>query len=53
MTFGLGTALELMIFRNGDFVGGFSGTVVGKPDLFGWDFNAISYPGRHAGLGDR
>jgi ABC-type branched-subunit amino acid transport system ATPase component/branched-subunit amino acid ABC-type transport system permease component len=48
VTLGLGTALELMIFRNGDFVGGFSGTAVGKPDLFGWDFNAITHPGRYA-----
>ena len=31
-----------------DAVGGFSGTVVGKPHLFGWDFNAISHPGRYA-----
>jgi sulfate-transporting ATPase len=48
VTLGLGTALELMIFRNGDFVGGFSGTAVGKPHLFGWDFNAIAHPGRYA-----
>ncbi len=48
VTLGLGTALELMIYRNGDLVGGFSGTVVGRPHLFGWDFNAISHPGRYA-----
>ena len=28
--------------------GGFAGTVVGKPSLFGWDFNAIAHPGRYA-----
>jgi sulfate-transporting ATPase len=48
VTLGLGTALELMIYRNGSLVGGFSGTVVGRPHLFGWDFNAISHPGRYA-----
>jgi ABC-type branched-subunit amino acid transport system ATPase component/ABC-type branched-subunit amino acid transport system permease subunit len=48
VTLGLGTGIELMIFNNGDFVGGFAGTVVGKPHLFGWDFNAISHPGRYA-----
>lgn len=48
VTLGLGTGIELMIFQNGDFVGGFAGTKVGKPSLFGWDFNAIKYPGRYA-----
>ncbi|MCC6437520.1 MAG: ATP-binding cassette domain-containing protein [Acidimicrobiales bacterium] len=48
VTLGLGTGIELMIFQNGDFVGGFAGTKVGKPSLFGWDFNAITYPGRYA-----
>jgi sulfate-transporting ATPase len=48
VTLGLGTGIELMIFNNGDFVGGFAGTVVGRPSIFGWDFNAISYPGRYA-----
>ena len=48
VTLGLGTAIELMIFQNGRFVGGFAGTKIGKPHLFGWDFNAISHPGRYA-----
>lgn len=34
--------VELMVFQNGDFAGGFAGTKVGKPSLFGWDFNAPS-----------
>ena len=48
VTLGMGTAMELMVFNNGDFVGGFAGTQVGKPDLFGWDINAIAHPGRYA-----
>ena len=48
VTLGMGTAMELMIFNNGDLVGGFAGTQVGKPELFGLDINAISHPGRYA-----
>jgi ABC-type branched-subunit amino acid transport system ATPase component/ABC-type branched-subunit amino acid transport system permease subunit len=48
VTLGLGTAMELMIFNNGDLVGGFAGTRIGKPSLFGWDINAIAHPGRYA-----
>ena len=48
VTLGMGTAMELMIFNNGDLVGGFAGTQVGKAELFGWDINAINHPGRYA-----
>lgn len=48
VTLGMGSAMELMIFNNGDLVGGFAGTQVGKAELFGWDINAISHPGRYA-----
>ena len=48
VTLGLGTAIELMIFNNSRFVGGYSGTLIGKPHLFGWDFNAIVHPARYA-----
>jgi ABC-type branched-subunit amino acid transport system ATPase component/branched-subunit amino acid ABC-type transport system permease component len=48
VTLGLGTAMELTIFNNGDLVGGFAGTRIGKPTLFGWDINAIAHPGRYA-----
>ena len=44
VTLGLGTAIELMVFNNVDFVGGFAGTDVGRPSLFGLDINAISHP---------
>ena len=48
VTLGMGSALELMVFDNGDLVGGFNGTRIGNPTLFGWDINAISEPGRYA-----
>lgn len=48
VTLGMGTAMELMVFNNGDLVGGFSGTQVGRPSLFGWDINATSHPERYA-----
>jgi ABC-type branched-subunit amino acid transport system ATPase component/ABC-type branched-subunit amino acid transport system permease subunit len=47
VTLGLGTALELMLFDNGDYTGGLSGTIISPPLLFGWDFNAITHPARY------
>src|SRR5207342_751476 len=41
-TLALGTAMELMVFQNFRFVGGFAGTAVGRPTLFGWKFDAIT-----------
>jgi sulfate-transporting ATPase len=48
VTLGMGTAIQLMIFNNGRLVGGFNGTRIGRPTLFGWDINAIAHPGRYA-----
>ena len=48
VTLGLGTAIELMVFNNSRFVGGYSGTKVGKPHLFSWDFNSITHTNRYA-----
>ena len=47
-TLALGTAVELMIFNNFRFVGGFAGTEVGRPTLFGLKIDAIKTPGRYA-----
>jgi len=47
-TLALGTAIELMVFQNGDLVGGFAGTKIGRPSLFGWSFDAIRTPDRYA-----
>src|SRR5439155_26848674 len=35
-------------FDNGDYVGGFAGTNVGPPKLFGWDINPVDHVARYA-----
>jgi len=47
VTLGLGTTMELMLFRNRDYTGGVQGTQVGNPDLFGYDIGSITYPERY------
>jgi sulfate-transporting ATPase len=48
VTLGLGTTLQLMLFSNLDYTGGFLGTSVGNPTLFGIDIAATRHPGRYA-----
>jgi len=45
---GLGTAIELMLFRNREYTGGVAGTQVGDPSLFGYDISSIRHPERYA-----
>ncbi len=47
VTLGLGTTMELMLFRNRDYTGGVQGTQVGNPDLFGYDIGSINHPERY------
>ncbi len=47
VTLGLGTTIELMLFRNRNYTGGVQGTQVGNPDLFGYDISSIRYPERY------
>ncbi len=47
VTLGLGTTMELMLFRNRDYTGGVQGTQVGDPELFGFDISSIRYPERY------
>jgi sulfate-transporting ATPase len=47
-TLGLGTAMELMLFRNRELTGGVAGTQVGDPSLFGYDISSIRHPDRYA-----
>jgi ABC-type branched-subunit amino acid transport system ATPase component/ABC-type branched-subunit amino acid transport system permease subunit len=47
VTLGLGTTMELMLFRNRNYTGGVQGTQVGKPDLFGFDISSIKHPERY------
>ncbi|WP_250556831.1 ABC transporter permease subunit [Pseudonocardia lacus] len=48
VTLGLGTAIQLMLFNNGDYTGGFQGTEVGTPTLFGLEIDAVGHPERYA-----
>ena len=47
VTLGLGTTMELMLFKNREYTGGVQGTQVGNPDLFGWEIGSISHPARY------
>ncbi len=47
VTLGLGTTIELMLFRNRNYTGGVQGTQVGNPDLFGYDIGSIRHPARY------
>ena len=47
VTLGLGTAIELMLFSNGDYTGGVRGTPVGNPSLFGFEISSIRHPARY------
>ncbi|HJZ38688.1 MAG TPA: branched-chain amino acid ABC transporter permease/ATP-binding protein [Solirubrobacterales bacterium] len=47
VTLGLGSAVELVLFGNTDFTGGFGGTQIGEPILFGLNINAASHPTRY------
>jgi ABC-type branched-subunit amino acid transport system ATPase component/ABC-type branched-subunit amino acid transport system permease subunit len=47
VTLGLGTAIELMLFNNGNYTGGIQGTPVGNPSLFGYEISSIRYPERY------
>ena len=47
VTLGLGTAIELMLFNNGNYTGGIKGTPVGNPSLFGYEISSIRYPERY------
>ncbi|MFN8215999.1 MAG: branched-chain amino acid ABC transporter permease/ATP-binding protein [Solirubrobacterales bacterium] len=47
VTLGLGSAVELVLFSNADFTGGFGGTQIGEPSLFGMNINAAAHPTRY------
>ena len=47
VTLGLGTTIELMLFRNRNYTGGVQGTQVGNPEIFGFDIGSINHPARY------
>jgi ABC-type branched-subunit amino acid transport system ATPase component/ABC-type branched-subunit amino acid transport system permease subunit len=48
VTLGLGAALELMLFDNGDYTGGYAGTTLGSTSLFGWNIDPVYHASRYA-----
>ena len=48
VTLGLGVALDALVFKNKDLTGGFEGTRIDPPTLFGLEFDSILYPERYA-----
>jgi sulfate-transporting ATPase len=51
VTFGLGTAVYYLVFNNPSLTGGFLGTVVDPPKIFGFSIDPVSYPRRYAIFG--
>jgi ABC-type branched-subunit amino acid transport system ATPase component/ABC-type branched-subunit amino acid transport system permease subunit len=47
VTLGLGTAIELILFSNTDYTGGFGGTIVDEISLFGLDIDSAAHPTRY------
>lgn len=48
VTLGLGLALDSLVFKNIDYTGGFGGTQVQTPSLFGISLDSIMHPERYA-----
>src|SRR5690606_29924333 len=48
VTLGLGLALDSLVFKNIDYTGGFGGTQVQTPSLFGVSLDSIMHPERYA-----
>jgi sulfate-transporting ATPase len=47
VTLGLGSAVELVLFSNTEYTGGFGGTQIGEPSIFGLNINAAAHPTRY------
>jgi sulfate-transporting ATPase len=47
VTLGLGTAIELILFNNTDYTGGFGGTIVDGVTVLGIDVDAATHPTRY------
>jgi sulfate-transporting ATPase len=49
-TLALALMISAVIFQNGGLTGGFSGTVVKPPTVFGLHINPVTHPGRYGGF---
>jgi len=47
VTLGMGSTLELMLFRNRNFTGGVRGTLVESPSFWGYSLDSVKYPERY------
>lgn len=47
VTLGMGSTLELMLFKNRSYTGGVKGTSVKSPEVFGYSIDSIKYPERY------
>jgi sulfate-transporting ATPase len=50
VTLGLGVSVEKVLFANSHYTGGFSGTEVHAPTLFGWSISSVDHPSRYASV---
>lgn len=48
LTLGLGTVLELVLFKNQNLTGGIQGTLLPEPTIFGLSLGSNAYPERYA-----
>jgi ABC-type branched-subunit amino acid transport system ATPase component/branched-subunit amino acid ABC-type transport system permease component len=48
VTLGLSTAIEVMVFDSASLTGGFDGTNVSSPTLFGWSIDPVEHGTRYA-----
>jgi ABC-type branched-subunit amino acid transport system ATPase component/branched-subunit amino acid ABC-type transport system permease component len=49
-TLGLAVALQALLFNNKDWTGGFEGTTIAAPTLFGWSIDSVTHPGRYSAV---
>ncbi|MCU1692805.1 MAG: transporter related protein [Frankiales bacterium] len=47
-TLGLAVAVQALVLNNKDYTGGYEGTTVDPPSLFGWSIDSVLHPGRYA-----
>ena len=47
-TLGLALGVEKLVLGNPDLIGGFNGTIVDRPTLFGWEIDTLFHPHRYA-----
>jgi sulfate-transporting ATPase len=48
VTLGLALAVDKLVLGNRDYTGGYAGTTVKTPTLFGWDIYSVNHPERYA-----